>query len=116
MATQINYKRGSIELLVLHILGSRGDCYGYEISRLIKDVSGGVLDFPIGSLYPALYRLIDDGYITDYKKKAGKRMIRVYYHIEKNGEERLTDLRQEYITTNQSIMNVLEHDFSEPDK
>lgn len=103
-------------MLLLHILDSRGDCYGYQLSQLIKDTSDGILDFPVGSLYPALYKLIDEKFITDYKKQVGKRMTRVYYHIEDIGISRLHDLRSEYIATNNSIMQVINHDFSIPEE
>jgi len=49
-------KRGSLELIVLHLL-SPGEAYGYEIvSRLTAD-SDGALAVSDGTLYPVLYRL-----------------------------------------------------------
>ncbi len=112
MSTQINFKKGSMEMLLLHVLHSGGDSYGYQLSQLIKEISGGELNFPVGSLYPALYKLIDNKYITDYKKQAGKRLMRVYYHIEPSGEERLETLKAEYYATHRSVHLLLEHDFS----
>lgn len=89
MSAQINFKKGSVEMLLLHVLSCKGDCYGYQLSQLIKKSSGGELDFPVGSLYPALYKMIDHGYISDYKQQAGKRLVRVYYHLEDAGWQRL---------------------------
>ena len=40
-----------------------------------------------GTLYPILYRLVDEGYISDQKVLVGKRLTRVHYHIESKGEE-----------------------------
>ena len=54
MSTQINFKKGSVEMLLLHVLSCKGDCYGYQLSQLIKKSSENTLDFPVGSLYPAL--------------------------------------------------------------
>ena len=62
-------------------------------------------------MYPVLYKMIDNGYITDYKKQVGKRMIRVYYHIEPSGQNRLEELTQEYLKTTQSIQSILNFDF-----
>lgn len=115
MSSPTNFKKGSVEMLLLHVLHTKGDCYGYQLSQLIRDTSGGVLDFPVGSLYPALYRLIDHGHISDYKKLVGKRLTRVYYHIEKSGIERLTALKNDYFATNQSIRQVLDFDFGAPE-
>ena len=56
-------------MLLLHVLSCKGDCYGYQLSQLIKKSSGGELDFSVGSLYPALYKMIDHGYISDYKQQ-----------------------------------------------
>ena len=49
MSAQINFKKGSVEMLLLHVLSCKGDCYGYQLSQLIKKSSGGELDFPVGS-------------------------------------------------------------------
>ena len=51
MSARINFKKGSMEMLLLHVLHSGGDCYGYQLSQLIKEISGGELNFPVGSLY-----------------------------------------------------------------
>lgn len=107
----LNFKKGSAELLVLHILNTKGDSYGYEISQLIKTVSEGDLFFPEGSLYPTFYKLIEQGCISDEKRQSGKRKVRVYYHIEKKGIERLEAAKEEYIKTNNAIMKILENDF-----
>lgn len=103
-----NFKKGSLELLLLHILDTKGDCYGYEICQLIKQKSDNYLVFPEGTLYPALYKLIDSQLISDYKKQVGKRMVRVYYHIEENGKLRLQELKHEYFETHLAIQKVLD--------
>ena len=62
-------------------------------------------------MYPVLYKLIDKGHITDNKKQVGKRLTRVYYHIEPSGQNRLEELTQEYLKTTQSIHDILNFDF-----
>ena len=88
MDRKSNFRRGSVELMVLHLLSLR-DYYGYELTQIIRQETNGVIDIPIGSLYPALYKLIDAGYISDHKEQVGKRMIRIYYHLEDSGKTRL---------------------------
>ena len=107
MRVQNNFKKGAVEMLLLHILKEKGDCYGYQLSQINKSASDGYLIIPEGSMYPALYKLIDKGYISDYKKQVGKRLIRVYYHLESSGEKRLIDLLQDYYETKESIEKVL---------
>lgn len=107
-----NFRRGSVELLVLYLLSGK-DYYGYELSQAIKTHSEEVLDIPVGSLYPALYKAIDKGYVTDYKEQVGKRLTRVYYHLEDLGKERLQILIADYYSTNTAIKNILKFDINE---
>ena len=114
MDNKSNFRRGSVELLVLHLL-SQKDYYGYELTQIMKKQTDGVMDIPVGSLYPALYKLIDNGYISDYKKQVGKRMIRVYYHLEEAGRERLAILLDDYHQTSQAIQSILNYTGEEED-
>lgn len=113
MRAQNNFKKGAVEMLLLHILNSKGDCYGYQLSQLIKETSDDYLVIPEGSLYPALYKLIEKGYISDYKTQIGKRLVRVYYHLESAGKDRLVELVEDYLATTDSIKKILNHDFNE---
>lgn len=101
-----NFKMGTVEMLVLFLLNKK-DLYGYEITSLIKELSGGNLIIPESTLYPTFYKLLDKGYISDREKKIGKRRIRVYYHLEQSGESRLKDLLEDYHTTTLGIERVL---------
>ncbi len=105
-----NFKKGSVEMLLLQLLKSEGDCYGYQLSQLINERSNGVLVIPEGSMYPTLYKLIDNKYISDYKKTVGKRMTRVYYHIEKDGEARLSELLEDYKEVANAIDMIMNFD------
>ena len=81
MSAQINFKKGSVEMLLLHVLSCKGDCYGYQLSQLIKKSSGGELDFPVGSLYPALYKMIDHGSGRRRLAAAGRPEARILCHL-----------------------------------
>ena len=109
MDNKSNFRRGFVELLVLYLL-SQKDYYGYELSQTIKEQSDSVLNIPVGSLYPALYKLIDSGYISDYKKQVGRRLIRVYYHIEDSGINRLSSLIEDYNSTVAAVRQVLNYE------
>lgn len=79
------FYRGYVELLVLKFLSEK-DCYGYEIVKSIKRASKDKISLSVGTLYPTLYKLIDQQYISDYKKQTGERMVKVYYHLEDAGK------------------------------
>lgn len=100
------FYRGYVELLVLKFLSEK-DCYGYEIVKSIKKASKDKVSLSVGTLYPTLYKLIDQKYISDYKKQTGERMVKVYYHLEDAGRERLEALVSEYREFSQVMNEIL---------
>ena len=106
MKYQDSFKKGSLEMLFLKILAEQ-DCYGYQLSQLLKERSGGVISVPEGSMYPALYKLVDNGYITDEKIKIGVRRERVYYHLTDSGRQYLSELIIAYQEVAEGIAAIL---------
>lgn len=84
-----------LEMLFLKILDEK-NCYGYEITHSLKELTHGKIDVKEGALYPILYKFEELGYITSEKKLVGKRMTRVYYHLEPLGKEYLDKIYSEY--------------------
>src|ERR1700749_823548 len=71
--------QGSLDLLVLKILSRRPRLHGYAIMAAIADTSGEVLRAEEGSLYPALYRMEEAGWLrAEWIKKETGRRARVY--------------------------------------
>lgn len=90
------FKNGNlVELLLLNML-SKGDSYGYEIIQFFNTVSDSTITLATGNLYPLLYRLEENGLITNYKKLVGKRMERVYYHLTEAGYKELQEMIADY--------------------
>lgn len=104
--TQNNFKKGATALIILLFL-REGDMYGYQIAQLMKERSDGDFTIPEGSLYPALYKLIEQGYITDEKRQVGKRLTRVYYHLEESGRQHLEQLLSDYYTVRNGIDRII---------
>lgn len=105
-------KKNNIEMLLLKII-SEEDCYGYQISQMIKELSSNILIIPEGTMYPTLYKMLEKGYISDYRKKVGKRMERIYYHIEPQGVIRLEELRDAYYKISYATETILAYKASE---
>lgn len=105
-SSQQSFRRGVMSLVILALL-KREDMYGYQLVQETANSSGGKLTTQEGSLYPVLYRLLDQGYISDRKVQVGKRMTRIYYHLEPAGEERLKELIQEYEDVTQGIFQII---------
>ena len=103
---QASYRRGLMSLVILSLL-KREDMYGYQLVQETARTSGGRLTTQEGSLYPVLYKLLDQGLISDRKVLVGRRMNRVYYHIEPAGEKKRADLIQEYESTTQGVFMII---------
>ena len=103
---QGNYRRGVASLVILSLL-KREDMYGYQLVQETERSSGGELTTQEGSLYPVLYRLLDQGYISDRRVQVGKRMTRIYYHIEPAGEIHLQELIKEYEAVTRGVMRIV---------
>ena len=71
--------QGSMDLLVLKILSRRPGLHGYAIMTAIQDISGEVLRVEEGSLYPALHRMEEAGWIrAEWITKDTGRRARLY--------------------------------------
>lgn len=102
-----NFKRGTAEMLVLHLL-SKEDLYGYQITQAFAEKSSGVYTMLEGSLYPILYRLTEAEYISDYTTQVGKRRTRRYYHLEDKGREYYKEILADYDSITDSISKILD--------
>lgn len=94
-------------MLLLCIL-KKQDCYGYEITKLIKEYSDNLLDIKSGTMYPILCKLQEEGIVSSYEEIANKK-LRVYYHLEPFGLEKLQNLINEYREMINGIENIINH-------
>jgi len=71
--------QGTLDLLVLKILSRRPGLHGYAIMTAVKDASEEVLRIEEGSLYPALHRMEESGWIrAKWVTKDTGRRARIY--------------------------------------
>ena len=100
-----SFKRGTVDLAVLSVLGEK-DMYGYEIVKAVLEKSGGQFELPLGTLYPVLYRFVENGYLSDRDEIVNKR-LRKYYHLEDSGKEYFLALLDEYKKISAGINQLL---------
>jgi len=75
--TEVPY--GTLDLLILKTLDTMGKLHGYALARRIEQVSGDTLQLSQGSVYPALIRLEQEGWIaTDWGISETNRKVRFY--------------------------------------
>jgi PadR family transcriptional regulator PadR len=99
--------QGSLPLLVLKILDRRGPLHGYGITAQIEAISD-VLRVEEGSLYPALHRLEESGFIrARWITTENKRRARIY-EVTPAGRKQLKDEESRWTSIAAAIGQVLE--------
>ena len=110
MANQVlsvNFQRGVASLVMLGLLKQQ-DMYGYQLVQEMERQSLGAICMQEGALYPVLYKLEDAGYISAEKVLVGKRMTRVYYHLEPGGHAYLERLTADYKAVVTGVLRIVE--------
>ena len=99
--------QGSLDLLVLTILSRRPKLHGYALMTAIKETSGEVLTAEEGSLYPALHRMEEAGWIRAewVLKESGKR-ARIY-QLTTTGKKQLASEETRWVAVSAAINRVL---------
>ena len=99
-------RRGSLELIVLHLLAP-GEAYGYEIVAKLTAQTNGVLEVTDGTLYPVLYRLERAGYVAVRWETPARGVPRKYYRLTDSGREELERLRNDWTTFATAMAKLL---------
>ena len=97
---------GTLDLLILRTL-TRGEMHGYAIAQHLKSVSNDVLQVGESSLYPALQRLLLNGWVkAEWGASENNRRAR-FYTITAAGRKRLAEERDEFDRLVLAIQRVL---------
>ena len=98
---------GTLDMLILRAL-TRGPMHGYGIADRLRQVSQEVLEVGESSLYPALQRLLLNGWVkAEWGASENNRRAR-YYTLTAAGKKRLSAERQEFERLVFAIQRVLE--------
>ena len=99
--------QGSLDLLVLKILSRRRALHGYAIMAAIREISDEVLRVEEGSLYPALHRMEEAGWIrAEWVTKDTGRRARVY-ELTAAGKKQLAAEESRWQTVTSAVNRVL---------
>ena len=82
--------QGTLDLMVLKTLEAMGPMHGYGIARRLEQVSEDLLQLNQGTLYPALLRLQQKGWITSSWGVSDNNRRARFYTITKSGKKQLT--------------------------
>lgn len=88
MGDQLELLQGTLDMLILKAV-SLGPLHGYGILLRIEQISKQRLEIQQGSLYPALYRLEDQGWISSVWGESENKRKAKYYSLTAAGKRRL---------------------------
>jgi transcriptional regulator len=81
--------KGTLDMMVLRTLVA-GDAHGHTVAKVIERSSADVLEVEQGSLYPALHRLEDRGWVTSYWGASENNRKAKFYRLTAMGRKQLT--------------------------
>ena len=99
--------QGTLDLLVLRILASADTMHGFASTERIEQISNEVLRVEAGSLYPALHRMTEAGWVkSSWGLSENNRRAR-YYKITAAGRRRLADEEAHWASLTAAVGRVL---------
>lgn len=110
MATnRSDFLLGTLDLLVLKTL-SWGPAHGYAVARWIEQLSGSVLEIGESSLYPALYRLEERGWVTSEWRLSPANRQAKFYALTPKGRSQLRTQSTSWARFAEAVARVLDAD------
>ena len=92
-------QQGTLALMILKTLETMGPLHGYGIARRIEQTSGNQLSVNYGTIYPALLKLEQEGYISaGWRASANNRRAK-YYTLTRAGRKYLSSQAQQWAQT-----------------
>ena len=88
--------QGTLALMVLKTLQTLGPLHGYGIARRIEQTSGDLLAVNYGTLYPALLKLEQEGYISSEWGQSDNNRKAKYYKLTRAGRKQLEKEAREW--------------------
>lgn len=101
--------QGTLSLLVLRVLEAGGRMHGYALSNHIKRASAELLRVEEGSLYPALHRMEQSGWVEAEWGVTEKGRRARFYSLTPEGEKQLALERESWERTRKGVARVLRY-------
>ena len=106
MSRPTDLVQGTLDLLILRTIALQ-PMHGWAIAQRIRQVSGEVLNVQQGSLYPALHRLEQNGWILAEWGDSDNNRKAKFYALTKAGKKRLADEKAQWERLSEAIGIVL---------
>jgi PadR family transcriptional regulator, regulatory protein PadR len=99
MSPKKDVQQGTLALMILKTLEALGPLHGYGIARRIEQTSGDLLSVNYGTLYPALLKLEQEGYISSEWGTSDNNRKARYYKLTRAGRKQLQREAHEWAET-----------------
>ena len=99
MGDKADVRQGTLALMVLKTLEAMGPLHGYGIARRIEQTSGDLLSINYGTLYPALLKLEQEGYVSSEWGTSDNNRRAKYYKLTRAGRRQLARAVREWEKT-----------------
>jgi PadR family transcriptional regulator, regulatory protein PadR len=107
MGHKSDLPQGTLDMLVLRVL-IRGELHGWGITQKLEQLSKSALQVDEGSLYPALYRMEEKGWIeAEWKITENNRRAK-YYSLTRTGRKQLESEREQWGRMTALVAQVME--------
>ena len=107
MAKKADVWQGTLALMILKTLDTLGPQHGYGIARRIEQTSGHLLLVNYGTLYPALLKLEQEGYISSEWGVSDNNRRAKYYRLTRGGRKQLEREAREWEQTTEILARFL---------
>jgi PadR family transcriptional regulator, regulatory protein PadR len=101
--------QGTLDLLVLRTLSASGPLHGYAITSHIRRVSAEMLRVEEGSLYPALHRMEQEGWLRSSWGTTEKNREARFYELTAVGKKQLAAERESWARLTEGVSRVLRY-------
>ena len=98
--------KGSLKTIILKLLSDHPRMYGYEITRMVEQLSQRNIQLTEGALYPALHKLESQGLLQSEKVNIGKR-VRKYYSLTTKGQAEARQNLEDYFSFVRTMIVLL---------
>jgi transcriptional regulator len=99
--------QGTLALMVLKTLESMGPQHGYGLARRIEQTSGDLLQLNYGTLYPALLKLEQEGYVRSKWGISENNRRAKFYELTKAGQRQVSKATAEWEETTEILARFL---------
>jgi PadR family transcriptional regulator, regulatory protein PadR len=99
--------QGTLALMVLKTLEAMGPLHGYGIARRIEQTSGDLLSVNYGTLYPALLKLEQEGYVVSEWGVSDNNRRAKYYKLTRAGRKQVEKERRDWEQTTAIVARFL---------